>query len=485
MFVQNGEKSLKKNSLYNVTYNMANILFPLITSIYVARILLTEGIGKVAYGQNIASYFIVFASLGLPTYGVREIAKVNEDKKRTNKLFTELLIINAGFTTIATIVYILLIFNIDRFQHDHILFLCCGLQIAMNYFNIDWFYQGQENYKYITFRSILVKLICFIAVFFFVRSSKDYVVYALISSLAVTFNNVFNAIYVRRFVRLDFSGLHFKRHFAPLCILALSVFLSNAYSKIDITMLGAMATDTAIGLYNNAHKIVEIITIVCTSFSAVFLPRLSYYYEHGDKCFEELIGKGIKILSFIAFPAAVGLFILAPQIIRLLYGVPFLRASVTVRIFTILVIIKSFGNLLCYQLVIATGNEKKRLPAYFLAAILNIIFNALLIPHLAQNGAAIASVISEFVVNTVQLYMMAKIIHISVPSKSLLQGLLTSSVMGGFVFFISRTYTNYFIQICCGVIIGSLIYLLLNFILKNEIAIAGIGIIKKKMRRRT
>lgn len=79
------QKSLTKNSIYNVIYTIANILFPFATSIYVSRILLPAGVGKVASAQNIVSYFVTLARLGLPSYGVREFAKVREkNMKETN-----------------------------------------------------------------------------------------------------------------------------------------------------------------------------------------------------------------------------------------------------------------------------------------------------------------------------------------------------------------------------------------------------------------
>ena len=97
------QKSMLKNSVFNIIYTASNILFPFITSIYVSRILLPVGVGKVASAQNIASYFVTAAALGLPSYGVREFAKVREDTAKKNSLFTELFIINLISTTISLI----------------------------------------------------------------------------------------------------------------------------------------------------------------------------------------------------------------------------------------------------------------------------------------------------------------------------------------------------------------------------------------------
>ena len=59
------EKSLVKNAFYNVVYKCLNVLFPLVSIMYVSRVLLPTGVGKVASAQNIIAYFVILASLGL------------------------------------------------------------------------------------------------------------------------------------------------------------------------------------------------------------------------------------------------------------------------------------------------------------------------------------------------------------------------------------------------------------------------------------
>ena len=75
------QKSIAKNSIFYFIYNALNMLFPFISSMYVARILTPASIGDVAIAQNIVSYFAVLAFLGLPTYGLREIAKARNNNE--------------------------------------------------------------------------------------------------------------------------------------------------------------------------------------------------------------------------------------------------------------------------------------------------------------------------------------------------------------------------------------------------------------------
>ena len=112
-------KSLARNSLFNAMYQVLNIIFPLISSIYVARVLLPEGVGRVAYAQNIAAYFVTAAALGISTVGLREISNARDDKQKVSKIFSELSIINTCSTFLAIAVYSTLVFCNPSFRVDY------------------------------------------------------------------------------------------------------------------------------------------------------------------------------------------------------------------------------------------------------------------------------------------------------------------------------------------------------------------------------
>ena len=101
-------KSIVRNSFFNMIYKGINVLFPLITVSYVSRILGAAGIGEVSSAQNIVTYFIMFASLGIPTYGIKAIAKLRNDSNKRNKVFSELFILNLISTVLSAIIYFIL-----------------------------------------------------------------------------------------------------------------------------------------------------------------------------------------------------------------------------------------------------------------------------------------------------------------------------------------------------------------------------------------
>ena len=408
------QKSLIYNSVFNVFYQLLNVIFPFVTAIYVSHILMAEGVGKVAYAQNIASYFVAIAPLGLVSYGVKEIAKVKNNPVERNKCFSELFLINAVSTAILALIYYVTVFCMDSFTEDKMLFVVCGFPILLNFINVEWFYQGMEEYAYITVRSLFTKIASMLLMFLIVRGRNDYVQYALITSFVGSANRIFNMVYLRKLVRFRWINLDWKKHMKPMFILACNIFLANIYSKVDITMLGYWKTDAITGYYANAFKIVNIILSVCSAITDVFLPRLSFIFCGDRKKYTDLLNFGMKIVLAIIFPTFAGMVMLASSMIPILFGNSFIPAVSTVQLLSLLILIKGFGNLACYQVAISSGNERKQTLAYVIGCIVNVVLNALLIPGLNQNGAAIASVISELVLNAVLFIQLREIsgIHI-------------------------------------------------------------------------
>ena len=463
------QKSLAKNSIYNIIYTIANILFPFATSIYVSRILLPVGVGKVASAQNIASYFVTIAALGLPSYGVREFAKIRENKREKNKLFTELFLLNIVSTTLALAGFSMLVVINRGFHGEWALYGACGLVIVFNYLNIDWMYMGLEEYGYITVRSLLIKAVSLVVLFLVVKTKQDYVLYALISSLATGGNYVFNVINARKFVEIDFFDIRIRRHLKSVLLIACIVFLSSIYNKIDVTMLNMMATDESVGFYSYAQKTINMVLAMASAVTAALLPRLSYYYDNDKEEFYRLLDKGFQILCVMTLPLAVVMALVAPQAVEFLYGEAFEPASLTIQLMCPLILIKGFGDLFCYQLVYSTKSERIILPAATLASVINIVANATLIPVLCQNGAVIASVFSELVTNTVQFIYMKKKVWFRIDKKALILGLFSTTTMAVSVLFIKQLNLPNTISFLAEVIGGTVVYITLNLAMKNAL----------------
>ena len=95
------KKSLFKNAVFSVIYRLLNILFPLISYGYAARVLTSDSIGRHAAAVNNVSYFVILGSLGIQAYATREIARRKDDMKERDRLFSQMLLINFFLTIFA------------------------------------------------------------------------------------------------------------------------------------------------------------------------------------------------------------------------------------------------------------------------------------------------------------------------------------------------------------------------------------------------
>lgn len=466
--IQNMKKnSIAVNAVFNIIYRVLNVVFPLISTTYVAHVLLPEGVGQVAYAQNIVSYFTMLASLGIPTYGIREIAKCRENQEQCNRTFSELLLINAIATCICIVGYLALIFT--QIKTNRFLYLACGLLLLFNFINIDWFYQGKEEYVYVAIRSSLIKISALVFLLLFVRNQTDYLNYAIINTLASVGNHVFNMIHVRKLVRITRKEICLQKHLKPIGYLTICVLSAELYCKIDITMLGKMCNEEAVGYYSNAQKVINMVITLTTAISSVFLPRISYYYKKNAEKYKEFISIGFGILVFLSVPACVGIILVSRNLVYVLFGKAFLPAVTAMVILALLILVKSFGDLLCYQVIISSDNESRLIPSYLFAAVVNVVLNYFFIPVFYQDGAAFASLVSELVLN-LSLYFAVtrKMISLKIQRKNVVSTLAGTGMMIVCVLLIGRIVENQLAALILQIIAGIAGFMTVNYFMKND-----------------
>lgn len=475
-------KSLAKNSLYNIIYKCSSLVFPLITAAYISRILLAEGIGKVNSANNIVQYFVILAALGLPTYGTKVIAAKVKEKAELNKAFSELFIINAISSVICTLCYYVMIFSVSYFKDKIQLFFISGLLIPLNIINVDWFYQGQEEYRYIMIRSILVKFTAFILTFLLIHEQKDYVIYATLLVFSNAFNHIFNIFNIRHYIKFTVKGIHLVKHLKSIIVLLAASIAIEIYTLADTTMLTFMSGEEAVGLYTNAMTVIRIVRNLVTAISAVYLPRLSFYYSSGRyNDFVELIQKGIKILLLTSVPAATGIIFVASDFVPLYFGNFFSKASLTTSILAISIVTVAISNFTGYQILVTIGKENIMFYSTVIGAVGNVILNYFLIQRYSFNGAAIASVITEFGIVVFQLCTVLHYVKFKIEKTYLLT--ILSAIVGMIlvVIFTKTCIANCLIRLVMSVLLGAISYGMILILLRNEYAILVVNMVKRKI----
>lgn len=403
-------KSIKFNFLMNSILTMSSLIFPLVTFPYISRILLPSGIGKVTFATSVVSYFNMLAQLGIPTYGIRTCARIRDDKEELTKIAQELLIINLFMSAVSYLFFAIALFKIPRFKEEYVLYIIISLTIILNSIGMEWLYKALEQYKYITVRSIIFKFIAVIAMFYLVRKQEDYICYGWITIFAASASNIFNLINVHKYISLKPLGNYkLRRHLKPVFMFFTMVCATTIYTNLDTVMLGFMKTDADVGYYNAAVKIKSILVSIITSLGTVILPRSSYYIEHNQmKEFQRITKKALNFVFILATPLMLYFILFARSGIYFLSGSAYEGSVIPMQIIMPTLLLIGITNILGMQILVPMGKEKIVLYSEIAGAIADLVLNIIFIPKFASAGAAMGTLVAEFVVLVVQYIYLKK-----------------------------------------------------------------------------
>lgn len=464
--------SVKYNFIMNFLLTASNFIFPLISFPYVSRVLLASGNGKVNFAASVASYFLMVASLGIPTYGIRTCAKARDNRDELSKTVHELLIINAVTTALVTIAYIVSIFTVPRFSQDKTLFFIYGANIILNMFGMNWLYQALEQYDYITARSVFFKLVSIVLMFLLVHQESDYRVYAAISVMASVGSNVLNFIRLRKFIKFKcYKNYNLKRHIPPILVLFAQSVTVSIYTNLDTVMLGFMKTDEAVGLYTAAVKVKGILLSVVASLGNVLLPRMSYYVKQGNKeKFNQLMTLALNAELFMALPLAVYFSLESKDSIMFLAGDSYGGAIIAMAIITIAIIPNGLTGVIGVQVLTPLNREKQVLYSVIAGAVSDFALNLVFIPLWGAAGAALATTIAEFLVLFAQMIFARDLLaNVKAEVHALKYIVLTALAALPTLFLMRFTGEKYFLNLVITSMVFFGIYALALYVLKDEL----------------
>ncbi len=476
------QKSIGKNYIYNLTLTALNLAFPLITASYLSYVLGAENIGKVNYATSIISWFIIMASFGIPRYGIRAIARSRDSKQNLSKTFWNLMIIQGVLSLISIAIYVFIILKVGQFESELQLHLLMVLMLLLNAFSLDWFYQGIEEYGYITMRSILFKIVSIILIFLLIKNKDDYILYALINIIGVSLNNVLNFIHSRRFIDRRIYQLDVWYYIKELKVYFVTTVVIAIYGTLDQLFIGTISPQE-LAYYVRSKALLGIGTSITNSVITVLIPRSAYLMENNYKEYKRIIQQSINYIYLLGFPCVVGIFVLAEDAMILLGGSEFIPATGSLRIICVLIVVTAIGTWQVNQILLPYKKEKLALNIQMVAAIFSIILNIILIPKYSYIGAAITWTLTE----TLLVFIEGIIIHrhftdirIHYVNLSAIKYLISAGIMGTVVIGIVGSITSAFITIAVSVVVAPVIYFGSILILKDEVVLNMVQSMFKK-----
>lgn len=393
--------SLTINAILNSTCSILSIVFPLITYPYVAHLLGADNLGKVNFASSTITYFSLISVLGITSYSAREGMQYRDNQSKLNKFSSELFTLSLYTTLFSLILLVIAIISIPKLQDYKGLFLIYGSTILFSPFSMAWLYTLEEDFLYITTRSIAIQCISMVLLFVVVRKPEDYYKYAALNAFSNVGANIFNFAYSKKYIKIHIC-LHLSdvfKHLKSCLVFFSSSIASSIYSNIDTTMLGFFSTDYHIGIYAASVKIYTMIKTILSSITAVMSPRLTFYQSHKmEDAYNYLISKVIKIMISLLFPVVVGLILVATEVIVVICGKEYIEAAVSLRILALAIFFAMFATVVNGCILLPNRFEKIVLRTTIAAAVVNVITNFVAIPLWQQNGAAVTTVLAELTV---------------------------------------------------------------------------------------
>lgn len=472
--------SLKGNIILNYINTLSGLIFPVVTFPYAARVLQPEGIGVVNFQNSIIGYIVLLTSLGIPLYAVREIAKCRSDVNLRNRTTVEITVLSVILALLGYLaVYVIGIFA-PRIQEELSLFYILSLTIIFTAIGVQWFYQGIEDFLFITIRGLIIRFLCALSLFIFVKDKDDLLIYGLVVVGSTVGNNLINFIHLRKYIKfcsIEWKKLNIIKHIKPAFSIFMLTVITSIYVQLNTIMLGFMVDDRAVGLFTAGNKLTHILLSVVTSLGTVMLPRCAHLISEGKiDDFNHIITKSYHFMMFMAIPLTVGIILLARPITLCFCGEDY-ADSITVVIYTAPVIVFiGLTNIIGIQVLYPYGKEIIVIVSTLVAACLNVILNFLLIPLFAESGAAISMLTSEISVFLVQMKWGGRYIPFSLIDRQILNYFLAAIIMSAGIL-LCHSVDNIWGQMLMGSLLGAFFYLFYlyfrhDYILYEVISIA-------------
>ena len=479
------KKSIAKNYIYNLIYQMLTILLPLVTTPYLSRGLGAENIGIYGYTISIVTYFILFGTLGVSMYGQREIAYKQSDKAARSKAFWEIIILRTITLSISILLFYLIYGRTGEYAVYYRILI---IQLVANLFDISWLFQGIEKFDKTVVRNLIVKLLSLVLIFVVIKTPEDLWKYFAIYVGAELLGNMTLWLYLPKYLeKINVKTLEIKKHIKPVIALFVPQIAIQIYTVLDKTMIGKITGDMVeVGYYEQAQKIVKATLTVTTALQTVMNSRIANAYAtKNEKEVKECLEKSFNFIWLITVPMVFGLIAVATKFVPWYYGEGFEGVTNILIVTAPILIAMGISGVTGTQYLVQIGKQKEFTISVICGAITNVIFNIILIHFFNGVGAAMASVIAEIVIALVQLKYFKDQFKITEILKLGTKCVISGIVMFIFVKLLTDILPISIINTIIEVIVGGIIYIIMLIILKysflTDIYNQIIGGIKNKL----
>lgn len=468
--------------------NITIALLSFISFPFASQALGDVAMGVYSWSHTFVYYFLILSRLGIPLIAIRECAKVKDDPEELNKKVKTFFTLQLITTLISYLMMAIILFAgrdiIAPLQTRNLIFLL-SINFLVGVFSFEWVYIALDKVFYMAMRTIVTTIFGVLLIIVFVKKDHDLFVYALINIVSTIVTVVVNIFNLRKIgIKLNIKQKIDRGYITKSFLFVfLITFVITAYNQNDSLILGYLDPGkSAVGSYAVGVRGIEIVIMIITSLSAVFMVRTTKALEENNlNAFHNIVNYSVNIIFFIGVPALMFMIALAPEIVGfIVQGSDFWtkaaieNAEIAVMMLASLMLTYSLHDSIYQQVLIPLKREKTYLIIMLTALVFNMVFSVVgalyIFPNNKMFAVALATLLGEFVA-LVALFIIARdyiLKHIfnwnnlKIVSSSAISLTLTLLIKS----FITLDPLT---TIITTIAFGGVFYLLLLFITKEEI----------------
>lgn len=378
---------------YTVSTALAQLMVMLF-SLLLARYFGPEVSGGYTSVFAISSLTAIAFNLGLDTWLLREGA-LSQDLRKT---FSNVLLTKAAAGIVWAVLLFVIATNLRPDLYPMGLLAVCILDVwfdsifvsSLAVFNIE---RKIRQYSLLILLSRGLKLLGLIVLILI--GNRNILMFAGWRALcSLVF--AFTAVVIMKPRLGDHSLSNIKQILSQTRSFAISDLLATVYMQADVVILSNIKGKVATGVYSPALSLINALFVIPNAVYTYFIPSLSRWFKNNTDKFVDLAKKAILLLSVIGIIMSLSIALLGKPATALLLGEDYaVSGDLMVRLSPILLLkCLEFGFA---AIIVAANKQKSRLIPQAIAAIVNVGLNLVLIPRLAEFGAAAVYLTTEVI----------------------------------------------------------------------------------------
>ena len=310
-------KSVIENYFFMTILQILNSFFYLLIYPYLIRVLGSEGYGTFVFATSVATYFLFLINFGFDLPATKAIAENAENRYNQRNILSCIFTSKSYLFIISSLVFGILLFTVPVFEKNKEVFLLCFFNVYSFVLFPQWYFQGIQKMKIVTYIQLGLKLASLPLIFLLIKSPQDLILYVFIISITNILGSLIAYLIIRLKYKIDISWVkpnRLKVWFKESQPFFFSSLASSIKEYSIPIIIGSFFGMKDVAIYDLANKIIIVPRTIFMGVNSAIFPKLIVNIRNN------LVKKIIRIEFFVSFSVVVVIIVFGKFIVKFLGG---------------------------------------------------------------------------------------------------------------------------------------------------------------------